>query len=63
VLWPMFPLFLDYRLLITLCVLSNVYLLQYVQCVVANGTFVPRLFIVDYPLCFVLPLFTTVCSV
>ena len=59
----MLPLFLDYSLLITLCVLSNVYLLQYVQCVVANVTFVPRLFIVDYPLCFVLCLFTTVCSV
>ena len=53
VLWPMLPLLLDYSLLITLCVLSNVYLLQSVQCVVANVTCVPRLCIVDYPLCFV----------
>jgi hypothetical protein len=53
-LWPMFPVFLDYSLLITLCVLFNVYLLQSVQCVVANVTFVPRLLIVDYPLCFCL---------
>jgi hypothetical protein len=53
VLWPMLPVFLDYSLLITLCVLSNVYLLQSVQCVVANVSFVPRLQIVDYPLCFV----------
>ena len=49
----MLPLFLDYSLLITLCVLSNVYLLQSVQCVVANVTFVPRLLIVDYTLCLV----------
>jgi hypothetical protein len=48
----MLPLFLDYSLLITLCVLSNVYLLQSMQCVVANVTFVPRIHIVDYPLCF-----------
>ena len=53
VLCSMLPVFLDYSLLITLCVLSIVYLLQSVQCVVANGTFVPRLLIVDYPLCFV----------
>ena len=53
VLWPMLPLFLDYSLLITLCVLSNVYLIQSVQCVVANVTCVPRFLIVDYPLCFV----------
>ena len=39
VLWPMLPVFLDYSLLITLCVLSNVYLLQSVQCVVANVSF------------------------
>jgi hypothetical protein len=45
--------FLDYSLLITLCVLSIVYLLQSVQCVVANVTCVPRLLIVDYPLCLV----------
>jgi hypothetical protein len=51
-LWPMLPLFRDYSLLITLCVLFNVYLLQSVQCVVANVTCVPRLLIVDYPLCF-----------
>ena len=49
----MLPAFLDYSLLITLSVLSNVYLLQSVQCVVANVTFVPRLLIVDYALCFV----------
>ena len=49
----MLPLFLDYSLLITLSVLSNVYLLQSVQCVVANVTCVPRLLIVGYPLCFV----------
>jgi hypothetical protein len=49
----MLPVFLDYSLLITLCVLSNVYLLQSVQCVVANITFVPRLLIVDYPQYFV----------
>ena len=55
--------FLDYSLLITLCVLSIVYLLQCVPCVVANVTFVPRLLIVDYPLCFVERVFTTVCSV
>ena len=48
VLRPMLPVFLDYSLLITLCVLSIVYLLQSVQCVVANVTFVPRLLIVDY---------------
>ena len=53
VLRPMLPVFLDYSLLITLCVLSIVYLLQSVQCVVANVTFVPRLCNVDYPLCFV----------
>ena len=53
VLWPMLPVFLDYSLLITLCVLFNLYLLQFVQCVVANVTFVPRLLIVDYALCFV----------
>jgi hypothetical protein len=47
------PVFLDYALLITLCVLSNVYLLQSVQWVVANITFVPRLLIVDYPQYFV----------
>ena len=52
-LWPILPVFLDYALLITLCVLSNVYLLQSVQCVVANVTFVPRLLIVDNPLCLV----------
>jgi hypothetical protein len=45
VLWPMLPVFLDYSLLITLCVLSNVYLLQSIQCVVANVTSVPRLLI------------------
>jgi hypothetical protein len=45
--------FLDYKLLITLCVFSNVYVLQCVQCVVTNVTFVPILHIVDYPLCFV----------
>ena len=42
-----------HRLLIVdkpLC-LSNVYLLQSVQCVVANITCVPRLLIVDYSLC------------
>ena len=44
---PMLPLFLDYSLLTTLCVLFNLDLLQSVQCVVANVTFVPRLFIVD----------------
>ena len=44
----MLPVFLDYVLWITLCVLSNVYLLQSVQCVVTNVTFVPRLLIVDY---------------
>ena len=49
----MLPVFLDYSLLITLCVLSIVYLLQSVQCAVANGTCVPRLLIVDYPLCLV----------
>ena len=59
----MLPLFLDYSLLVILCVLFHVYLLQSVQCVVANVTFAPRLLIVDYPLCFVLCLFTTVCSV
>ena len=59
----MLPVFLDYSLLITICVLSIVYLLQSVQCVVANVTFVPRLLIVDYPLCFVERVFTTVCSV
>ena len=53
VLWPMLPLLLDYSLLITLCDLSNVYLLQSVQCVVANVTPVPRLHIVDYTLCLV----------
>jgi hypothetical protein len=41
----MLPVFLDYSLLITLCVLSNVYLLQSIQCVVANVTSVPRLLI------------------
>ena len=50
---PMLPLFLDYSLLTTLCVLFNLDLLQSVQCVVANVTFVPRLLIVDYPLCLV----------
>jgi hypothetical protein len=49
----MLPLFLDYSLLINLCVLANVYLLQSAQCVVGNVTCVPRLLIVDYPLCFV----------
>jgi hypothetical protein len=44
----MLPVFLYYAMLITLCVLSNVYLLQSVQCVVTNVTFVPRLIIVDY---------------
>ena len=53
VLRPMLPLLLDYSLLITLCVLSNVYLLHSVQCVVANVTCVPRLLIVDYTLCLV----------
>ena len=53
VLWLMLPLFLDYSLLITLCVLSNVYLLQSVQCVEANVTFAPRLLIVDYTMCLV----------
>ena len=43
----MLPVFLDYSLLITLCVLSNVYLLQSVQCVEANVSCVPRLLIVD----------------
>jgi hypothetical protein len=43
----MLPVFLDYSLLINLCVLSNIYLLQSAQCVVANVTFVPRLPIVD----------------
>ena len=52
VFWSMLPVVLDYSLLITLCVLSNVYLLQSVQCVVANVTCVPRLLIVDYPLCY-----------
>ena len=47
----MLTVFLDYSLLINLCVLSNIYLLQSAQCVVANVTFVPRLHIVDYPLC------------
>jgi hypothetical protein len=46
-------LFLDYSLLINLCVLSNVYLLQSFQCVVANVTFAPRLLIVDYTQYFV----------
>ena len=46
-LWPMLPVFLDYTFLITLCVLFSVYLLQSVQCVVANVTCVHRLFIVD----------------
>ena len=46
----MLPVFLDYSLLITLCVLSNVYLLQYAQYVVANVTSILRLLIVDYPL-------------
>ena len=49
----MLPLFLDYSLLVILCVLFHVYLLQSVQCVVANVTCVPRLLIVGYPLCFV----------
>ena len=49
----MLPVFLDYSLLITLCVLSIVYLLQTNQCFVANVTCVPRLLIVDYPLCLV----------
>jgi hypothetical protein len=49
----MLPVFLDYTLLISLCVLSNVYLLQSIQCVVANVSFVPRLQIVDYSLWFV----------
>jgi hypothetical protein len=40
---------------------TDVYLLLSVQCVVANVTCVPRLLIVDYPLCFVERLFTTVC--
>ena len=53
VLWLMLPLFLDYSLLITLCVLSNIYLLQSVQCVEANVTFAPRLLIVDYTMCLV----------
>ena len=53
VLWPMLPVFLDYTFLITLCVLFGVYLLQSVQCVVANVSCVPRLLIIDYPLCFV----------
>ena len=53
VLWAMLPVFLDYSLLINLCVLSNLYLLQSVQCVVGNVTCVPRLLIVDYTLCFV----------
>jgi hypothetical protein len=44
----MLPVFLDYAMLITLCVLSNGYLLQSVQCVVTNVTFAPRLLIVDY---------------
>ena len=48
----MLPVFLDYSLLINLCVLFNVYLLQSVQCVVANVRGCPRLLIVDYPLCF-----------
>jgi hypothetical protein len=52
-LWPMLPVFIDYSLLITLFVSSNVYLLQCVQRVVANVTCVPRLLIVDYTLCFV----------
>jgi hypothetical protein len=43
----MLPVFLDYAMLITLCVLSNVYLLQSVQCDVTNVTFVPRLLIID----------------
>jgi hypothetical protein len=47
------PLFLYYSLLITLCVLFNVYLLQSDQCVVADVTSVPRLLIVDYPQCVV----------
>jgi hypothetical protein len=63
VLWPMLPVFLYYSLLITLCVLSNVYVLQSVQCVAANVTCVPRLLIVDYPLCFVERVCTTDCSV
>ena len=50
---PMLPFFLDYALLITLCVLFNLDLLQSVQCVEANVTCVPRLLIVDYPLCLV----------
>ena len=49
----MLPVILDYSLLITPCVLSNVYLLQSVQCVVANVTSILRLLIVDYPLCLV----------
>ena len=44
----MLPVFLDYSLLITLFVLFNVYLLQSVQCVVANVRGGPRLLIVDY---------------
>ena len=49
----MLPVFIDYTLLITLCVLFNFYLLQYVHRVVANITCVPRLLIVDYSLCLV----------
>ena len=40
-------MFVDYTLLINLCVLSNVYLLQSAQCVVGNVTCVARLLIVD----------------
>jgi hypothetical protein len=43
----MLPLFLDYSLLINLCVLSNVYLLPTAQCAMGNVTCVPRLLIVD----------------
>jgi hypothetical protein len=49
----MLTVFLDYSLLINLCVLSNVYLLQSAQCAVGNVTCVPRLLIVDYHLCVV----------
>ena len=47
---PMLPVFLDYPFLTTLCGLSNVYLLQSVQRVVAHVVSNLRLSILGYPL-------------
>ena len=49
---PMLPMDLDYTILTTLCVLSNVYLLQSVQRVEANVVNNLRLSILGYPLDF-----------